>query len=61
MAMPRPRGKALKIAEDTIPGLKSALSGQKFPKSYGSRGGDVEEKVMRTNNQLGKEFRRIIR
>lgn len=61
MVMPRPRGKPLKIAEKTIPGLKAALQGSRFIDSYGHDKRDVEQRVIATNENLGKEFKRITR
>ncbi len=60
MAMPRPKGEALKIAERTIPGLRHSLKGSKSPKTRGSKNGDVEQKVMKDNNESFRDFRRII-
>lgn len=59
MAMPRPRGKALKIAEKTIPNLRASLKGSDFPRTRGSHNGDVEEKVIKDNAKSFKDFRRI--
>lgn len=59
MVMPRPRGEALKIAERTIPGLRSSLKGETFPKTRGSRNGDVEKNVIKDNKKSFKDFRRI--
>lgn len=57
MAMPRPQGKALQIAEKTIPNLRASLKGQKFP-SMRSNKGDYEQRINRANQTVYKQFRR---
>jgi len=56
MVMPRPSGKAQKIAEQTIPGLdrNKHLAVQKHHKTFPND--EVELKVVKINQNLGRSM-----
>ena len=53
MAMPRPRGKPLKIASKVVPGLKESLKGIKDTHPMKGRLSEVE--IRQTNNIENRE------
>lgn len=55
MAMPRPTGKALKIAEKVVPGLYRHKKSKKSIKRIGPRADMSEVEIMQTNNIGNKE------
>lgn len=54
--MPRPSGKAQKIAEQTIPGLNMNQRGSFHKKSKGVPKDEVELKIVNINENKGKLY-----
>jgi hypothetical protein len=54
MAMPRPSGKAQKIAEETIPGLNQNLRNKSRSKSKKVPNDEVELKIVSINENRGR-------
>ena len=54
MAMPRPSGKAQKIAEETIPGFNLNLRGSLRKKTKGVPNDEVELKIVHINENQGR-------
>ena len=54
MTMPRPSGKAQKIAEETIPGLNQNLRGSLRKKEKRVPNDEVELKIVKINENRGR-------
>ncbi len=54
MTMPRPSGKAQKIAEQTVPGLNQNMRGSSKKKSKEVPKDDVELKMVKINENRGR-------
>lgn len=52
--MPRPSGKALKIAEETVPGLNRNLRGSTRKNNRGIPKDEVELKIVKINENRGR-------
>lgn len=55
MAMPRPTGKARKIASEVVPGLAEHQKVKRPKKSYNARGSLSRVEIMQTNQIESKE------
>jgi len=56
MTMPRPSGKAQKIAEQTVPGLNRNQRGDFRKKSKGIPNDEVELKIVNINENRGRSY-----
>ncbi len=56
MVMPRPSGKAQKIANMTIPGLDKNLKTSSYRKKKSKMNDDVEMKIVNINEHRGRDI-----